>query len=93
MRSPNSSTAGFSPGDPPNDPAQVQRYLQDLEQRLQAAFLLLSAGTLPMATVAPAKPRDGMLRYASGAPGWNPGSGKGVYLHNGTVWTLIKAIP
>jgi hypothetical protein len=24
---------------------------------------------------------------------WDPGSGKGIYIHNGTVWTRIVAIP
>lgn len=92
MRTPNNSTAGFMPGNPPDDPAQIQRYLQDLEQRLLAAFLLLASSSLPKTTVAPTKPRDGMLRYADGTS-WNPGGGKGVYLHNGSIWTLIKAIP
>ena len=34
----------------------------------------------------PQRPRVGDIRYADGTD-WNPGSGEGVYLYNGTSWT------
>lgn len=93
MRTPSIATMFFNPGDPPADPAQLQRYLRELNTILSATFGALAAGHLDMLTVAPGKPRNGDWAYADGA-NWNPGgTGKGLYLHNGAVWTLIKAIP
>lgn len=43
---------------------------------------------LPIITVEPNKPREGLLVYADGTE-WNPGSGKGVYVHNGTTWVKL----
>lgn len=92
MRTPNLGTASYAPGDPPADPAQLQRFLRDELQQLSAVIQALAAGHLDKLHAAPAKPRDGDLRYASGAPGWDPGAGKGLYMFS-TVWTLIKALP
>lgn len=38
---------------------------------------------------APAKPREGMVRHASGAPYWNPGSGRGVYCYSNAAWRFL----
>lgn len=43
---------------------------------------------MPITTVAPDKPREGMIRYADGTS-WNPGSGKGVYWYSGSAWTKM----
>ncbi len=80
---------------------QVQRYVPGqvpegdlvrfLRQELQAISFALSAvqdGQLDVTTVAPSKPRDGMLRRADGM-GWNPGSGAGVYCFYGAVWHFL----
>ena len=37
---------------------------------------------------APAKPRDGDIRYADGS-NWNPGAGTGIYWFDGTNWTKL----
>ena len=92
MRTPNLGTVSFNPADPPADPEQLQRYLRDFNVMLGAVIRLLVAGHLDMATVAPTKPRNGDMAYADGVS-WNPGGGKGLYMSNGAVWTLIKAIP
>jgi hypothetical protein len=92
VRAPNLGSVSYAPGEPPTDPAQLQRFIRDELQQISAAIQALAAGHLDKQSVAPLKPRDGDTRYADGAH-WNPGSGKGVYLHNGSVWTLIKAIP
>jgi hypothetical protein len=92
MRTPNLGTAIYNPGDPPADLVQLQRYLREHNAMLAAALAALAAGHIDKVNVAPAKPRDGDLRYADGT-NWNPGGGKGLYMHNGAVWTLVQAIP
>lgn len=92
MRPANSGTTAYAPGEPPVDSAQMQRYLRDEFAKLAAAINALAAGHLDKLHAAPAKPRDGDLRYASGPGGWDPGAGKGLYMFS-TVWTLIKALP
>jgi hypothetical protein len=93
MRTPNLGTVVFNPADPPADPKELQRYLRELNGLLGACIGALAAGHLDQTHVAPAKPRDGDIRYAAGGAAWDPGSGKGLYMHNGSVWTLVKAIP
>lgn len=87
-----SSSFLFDPGMPPEDPAQLQRYLINLNAQYLAALNSLAAGHLPKTTVAPKKPRDGDWAYADGVL-WNPGgTGKGLYFFT-TVWTLVKTLP
>lgn len=93
VRTPNIGSILYSPNDAPADPEQLQRFLREELAKVSAAIGSLAAGHLDKLNVAPAKPRDGDIRYASGAPNWDPGSGKGLYIHNGTVWTRIVAIP
>ena len=50
---------------------------------------LIAGGTLEVTTVAPTKPRTGMLRIADGTS-WNPGSGRGVYWYDGGVPGWVK---
>ena len=92
MRTPSKSSALYSPNDAPADPSQLQRFLREELAKLSAVVGTLAAGHLDKTTVAPAKPRDGDLRYASGSPNWDPGSGRGLYMYNGTAWVLVKAI-
>lgn len=91
MRPQNIASVSYAPGDPPADVAQLQRFLSDELQQISAAIQALAAGHLDKQNVAPAKPRDGDLRYADGT-NWNPGGGKGLYMHNGTTWILVKAL-
>jgi hypothetical protein len=49
---------------------------------------LASLWDMPVTTVAPERPAEGMLRYADGTA-WNPGGGKGVYVYNGTAWVKL----
>lgn len=91
VRSPSNSGAFYAPGEPPSDAAELQRFLRDELQKISAAIAALAAGHLDKTYVAPAKPRDGDIRYADGAS-WNPGSGRGIYAHNGAAWVLVKAI-
>lgn len=43
---------------------------------------------LPITTVAPTKPRNGMIVYADGTS-WNPGSGVGFYGYQNGSWTKL----
>jgi hypothetical protein len=88
MRTPNLGTAFYAPGVPPDDPAQLSRFLQDELTKLAAAVQALAAGQLDKTTVAPAKPREGMVRLADGS-NWNPGSGQGVYAYYNGAWHLL----
>jgi hypothetical protein len=63
-------------------------YLRNELQQIQFALSQIADGQLDVTTVAPAKPRDGMIRR-SGATGWNPGSGQGVYCYYNGAWRLL----
>lgn len=89
MRTPNLGSVFYLPEDPPADPTQLQRYLRAEVAKISATFAALAAGHLDKSRVAPAKPRDGDIRYASGAPDWDPGAGKGIYYYDGAAWILL----
>ncbi len=91
MRTPGLGSVFFTTQEPPADPAQLQRYLQDLEQRIFIAVTALAAGHLDKLNAAPEKPREGDIRFADGT-NWNPGSGKGIYAYSGAAWVLIKTL-
>jgi hypothetical protein len=60
---------------------------------LQREFTAVFAGfesqwKLPVRGAPPEKVEEGMLVYADGTL-WNPGSGKGVYVYNGTTWVKL----
>lgn len=39
-------------------------------------------------TVAPTRPREGMIRFADGTD-WDPGSGRGLYQYVSTAWVKL----
>lgn len=90
MRTPNLGSVSYAPGDPPADPAQLQRYLREEMAKVAAAIGALAAGHLDKSSAAPSKPRDGDIRYADGAV-WNPGAGVGIYYYKGatSAWVLL----
>lgn len=88
MRPTNSSTTAYQPGIPPADPAQIQRFLMEELGKLKAAIDAVAEGFAPVVYAPPAKPRTGMIRNADGSQ-WNPGSGAGLYRHNGTTWVFL----
>lgn len=92
MRNPSISTVQFSVGNPGEIKTleELTRYVQALEQRTAVAISLLAAGHIDVQFVAPEKPRQGDIRYASGVGGWNPGGGEGIYFYNAAgVWTQL----
>lgn len=90
MRTPNSGTVFYVPGTPPQDAADVPRFLTLELTKIAGAVQSLAAGHLDPSTVAPAKPRQGDFRYADGA-NWNPGSGAGWYWYSGAQWLPFAA--
>lgn len=78
----------YTPG---NVPAQysglfIQQELEKIRGALsgQQPFAFLAAQH-----VAPAKPREGMIVLAAGAPDWDPGAGAGYYGYVGGAWTKL----
>lgn len=88
MRAPTLASAAYVAGNPPDDPAQLPRFLQAELSKLSATLDLLISGHLDKTTVAPLKPREGDLRLADGTL-WNPGSGIGVYCYYGSAWHFL----
>lgn len=70
---------------PPIEATDESMYLYTELQRISQVIELLAQGHMDVTHVAPDRPREGDIRYADGT-NWNPGSGKGLYLYNGTAW-------
>jgi len=83
------STAGavqrYSAGNVPADIEALREFIRSELLSVQDAFGALQDGQMDVTTVAPAKPRSGMRRYADGTL-WNPGFGEGPYVYYGGVW-------
>jgi hypothetical protein len=88
MRPQNSSDQRYQPGQPPDDPAQLSRFLREEFAKLKAAIDAVADGFAPVVYAYPAKPRDGMLRNFDGVT-CNPGSGAGLYRYGGGVWNFL----
>lgn len=82
------NTAVYAPGPVPEDPKQLKLYLEQELRGLQAAIAAIAAGHLDKTNQAPAKPRDGDVRYADGT-NWNPGSGQGLYAYYSSAWHFL----
>lgn len=80
----------YEPQLPPDDldlPATRAWFLQEL----RAVGNMMRYPVFPRLYAAPSKPFDGMAVLADGTS-WNPGSGKGLYVYDGTgagVWRFI----
>jgi hypothetical protein len=62
-----------------------------LDRGIQALFLRMNNSDevyLHVSTVAPPKPRVGLMVYADGVK-WNPGSGEGMYVYKSTGWGFL----
>ena len=71
MATPSNSVIAYTPGPIPSDPKELQRYLREEFEKIAAAVKALADGHLETSYVAPAKPREGDIRYADGTQ-WNP---------------------
>jgi hypothetical protein len=82
------SVIRYTAGIVPSSPDQLAPFLREELAKLQAVLSTVCDGQLDVTTVAPSKPRDGMLRRADGAL-WNPGSGQGVYCYYNSAWRFL----
>lgn len=88
MRPTDSNATQYQPEDPPADPNQLRAYLIREFAKMKVALDTVAAGYDPIVYAEPAKPREGMRRFADGTA-WNPGAGKGLYLYSGTAWVKL----
>lgn len=88
MKTPSISSAYYSPGLPPQDAAEMQRFVLEELKKVSAAITALAAGHLDKSNAAPVKPREGDIRLADGSA-WAAGSGYGLYFYNGTAWLPV----
>ncbi len=65
----------------------IKRYIQDELQRIETSVRSLSQAAIQVTEDPPEQPVKGMVRYAVSP--WNPGSGDGLYIYNGTAWVLV----
>lgn len=72
----------------PGDVGELPLFLEGELRRLWSAVQALAEGHLPKTHAAPAKPRDGDVRYADGTD-WNPGSGEGAYIYYNAAWNKL----
>lgn len=81
-------TTIFNPDPPPM--TEGANYAYRLFQRLAAWFRqpLLPQIQLQVRYGEPAKPVTGLVVYADGTE-WNPHSGAGPYVYNGTAWVYL----
>ena len=78
----------YTPGVVPEDIRQMKRFIRDELNSIAKAIAELAAGHLEVAYSEPIRPRDGDVRLADGT-GWNPGSGRGVYVYYSNAWNLL----
>lgn len=88
MRPAGGSTRRYTAGAVPAKSEDLTAYLRDELWQIEAMLNALADGQLDVTTVAPAKPRDGMLRLADGTL-WNPGSGRGFYGYSNGAWRFL----
>ena len=86
MRQLGGSIPRYTPGAVPS--GDVNNYLRDELAKIASVLSSVMDGQLDVTTVAPAKPRDGMIRLADGFT-FNPGSGRGFYGYSNGAWRFL----
>lgn len=72
----------------PAEPGAALAYLNGLMQGHYEMLLELRESFYSESHSAPAKLREGMIRFADGTD-WNPGSGRGLYQYVSGSWTKL----
>lgn len=80
----------YTPANPPPTPdaKQITAWVYRELQRVSDALRVYDALRMNPLAVAPTKPRKGDIVYAEGTH-WNPGSGEGVYVFDGSTWNML----
>ena len=86
MRSNQGSVTRYSPAQVPDKTDDLIRFLRDELVKLQGVLGAIADGQLDLTTVAPTKPRSGMIRY--GAAGVF-GVGEGFYGYYAGAWHFL----
>lgn len=86
MRAPGGAAPRYAAGSVPGDAAALPAFLRQELDSLQAALQALAEGQLDLITVAPAKPRDGMLRFAAAGV---LGASAGFYGFHSGGWKVL----
>ena len=74
----------------PNIKEYLDRELTAIEQAFRSVSLMQSANFDEQFNE-PKKPRNGVVSFADGTS-WNPGSGRGLYIYDGGIWTQVVAL-
>jgi hypothetical protein len=77
----------YTVGDIPTNAEDIPAFLRRELDKIQAVTNAIQDGQLDVTTVAPTKPRAGMIRYADGV-NWLPNGigGTGIWFYNGASW-------
>jgi hypothetical protein len=79
------------PSPPPNYP-DLYKILSAVKENIELINGDRAAGIdcvqLRISSAPPTNVRDGMVAYADGG-NWNPGSGRGLYIHTNGAWKFI----
>ena len=86
MRAAGGSVQRYAAGIVPDEATRLPAFLRTELTGIQSALSGVADGQLDLVTVAPAKPRDGMMRY--GAAGVL-GAGQGFYGYYAGGWKLL----
>jgi hypothetical protein len=78
----------YRPENPPVEVEQLSNYVYQELTRLSGIMELALARRVEFITVAPSKPREGMVLGADGTH-WNPGAGKGIYGYYSGTWNKL----
>ena len=82
------SVVRYEPGPLPEKKEDLGIYVVTELKRLGNIIFNQSVMRLEETNTAPAKPRDGDIRYADGS-NWNPGAGVGIYWCDGSSWNKL----
>lgn len=86
MRSTSGAFQRYVKGNVPNEAKDVSVFLETELFKIQTALTDLSDGYLEFITVAPTKPRNGMLRNANAGV---LGANKGTYCYHTSTWNFL----
>ena len=79
----------YDHGDPPQDTADVLRFLREELTRIEAFTQSPEVREVQLVSlVAEPRKREGKVVFADGTH-WNPGAGAGVYVYSGGAWVKL----
>lgn len=86
MRATQGSVTRYAVPQIPENTADLLRFLRDELPKIAGVLNAIADGQLDVTTVAPTKPRSGMIRYASAGV---LGAGEGFYGYYASAWHFL----